>query len=57
MIQKTYLGDGLYAVWDGYQMQLRANDFTNPTDVVYLDEYVMQALIEFYESQLEKESE
>lgn len=37
MAQPEYLGDGLYVVWDGWQLELRANDIENPTDRVYLD--------------------
>ena len=44
----TYLGDGLYAKFDGYQIMLLANDPENPSDVVYLDRYVYQELIEYY---------
>jgi hypothetical protein len=37
MNEWTYLGDGLYALYDGYQIVLRANDVNNPEDTVYLD--------------------
>jgi hypothetical protein len=44
--QETYLGDGLYASFDGWQIVLRAPD--DPVDrVVYLDPEVMDALIKF----------
>lgn len=42
----TYLGDGLYASFDGYQIVLRANDLRGgPT--VYLPSDVMTALNDF----------
>ena len=44
---KDYLGDGLYAKFDGYQIELRANDFNNPTDTVYLEPAVLEALNRF----------
>jgi hypothetical protein len=37
MTEWTYLNDGLYAMHDGYQIVLRANDVNNPEDTVYLD--------------------
>lgn len=37
MRNPTYLGDGLYASFDGYQICLMANSHTHPTDKVYLD--------------------
>lgn len=43
----TYLGDGLYASFDGYQIALKANDPNNPTDTVYLDEKVTEAFVKF----------
>ena len=43
---EEYLGDGLYASWDGYQVKLRA-----PRDggdhVVFLDPHTMQNFIEY----------
>jgi len=44
-----YLGDGLYVVWDGFGIELRANDPVLPTDVVYLEDSVYQALLDFVE--------
>ena len=40
-----YLGDGVYARFDGYQVWLAVNDHTN--DVVAIDPYVMEALIRY----------
>lgn len=46
---ETYLGDGLYAAWDGYHVVLSANDKCsgNPTDTVYLDPGVVEGLVRF----------
>lgn len=44
MKTETYLGDGLYASYDGYQICLKANSHSNPTDTVYLDPSVREAL-------------
>jgi sulfur relay (sulfurtransferase) DsrF/TusC family protein len=43
-----YLGDGLYAIInENQQVELRANDFTNPTDTVYLDYNTLRCFIMF----------
>lgn len=33
----TYIGDGVYARFDGYQIELRANNVDNPTDTIFLE--------------------
>lgn len=43
----TYLGDGLYVAYDGYQFILAASNGNNWTDTVYLDPGVMQAFKAF----------
>ena len=45
--QPVYLGDGLYASWDGYQVRLMANDQLLPTDVVYVNDEVALELIAY----------
>ena len=50
----TYLGDGLYAKWDGRVVILIANDLEHPTDTVYLEPDVMQALINYWNGIKEK---
>ena len=43
---ETYLGDGLYASFDGWQIQLRApREFGE--HLVYLDPQVFEALVRF----------
>jgi hypothetical protein len=44
---KYYLGDGVYAAFDGYQIILAANGYDNPTDTIALQDDVMQALKRF----------
>jgi len=44
-----YLGDGIYAIYDGDGVWLHANDHEYPTDSVYLEPVVLKALTEFYE--------
>jgi len=44
---KTYLGDGLYAAFDGWQYVLTAEDGIRVTNVVYLNPEVLAALNSF----------
>jgi len=43
----AYLGDALYARFVNEQIELRANDPNFPTDIVYLEEGVFKAFLEF----------
>jgi hypothetical protein len=49
MKELQYLGDGVYASFDGYQIWLTVNDHRNPP-VVALDEGVMENLIRYSKS-------
>jgi hypothetical protein len=51
-MKETYLGDGLYASFDGWQIALRAPDPAGDR-VVYLDPEVQVNLVEFIESIVE----
>lgn len=44
-----YLGDGVYADFDGYGITLKANDHENPTDTIYLEPEVLAALNRYAE--------
>lgn len=44
---KEYIGDGVYALFDGYGIELRANDFDSPTDMIYIEPSVFEALVRF----------
>jgi len=44
---ETYLGDGLYASFDGYQVKLRAPDIMDGDRIVYLDERTLAAFERF----------
>jgi len=48
---KMYLGDGVYAVYDGCRVTLLANDFQNPSDKIYLEPEVLEALNNFVSTQ------
>ena len=41
---KDYIGDGVYAIYDGDGIWLHANDHLNPTDKIYLEPPVLKAL-------------
>ena len=41
---KEFLGDGVYAEWDGYHIVLKTGNDRSPDNVVYLDHYVRSAL-------------
>ncbi len=43
--EPLYLGDGVYATFDGYRIKLTANVLT--TDTIYLEPQVMSALKRF----------
>ena len=45
--QKEYLGDGVYAIYDGNGIILHANDLDNPTDRIYLESFVIANLNKF----------
>ena len=45
----SYLGDGVYAGHDGYQIWLHTNHHANPTDRIALEPAVMNALILYAE--------
>ena len=48
-----YLGDGVYAIFDGFGIWLHANDHRCPTDRIYLEPSVLQALNRFAKSAVE----
>ena len=44
---KTYLGDGVYARFDGFGVVLTTEDGINATNTIYLDAKVLNALNEY----------
>jgi len=48
---EEYLGDGLYAGYDGYQIWLAANDRVtgSPTDKVALDSSTARIFVHYYD--------
>jgi len=43
--EPVYIGDGLYALFDGYGIWLHANHHEHPSDRVYLEPHVLGKLI------------
>ncbi len=44
---ETYLGDSVYAAYDGYYLTLTTNNGEGPTNTIYMEPAVYQALVEF----------
>jgi len=49
MNYREYLGDGLYADFDGYQIILAANNGIRDTNVVYLEPSVLKKFFAYTE--------
>ena len=47
--EDRYIGDGVYASYDGYHLVLRTGSHTSVDNVVYLDAQVRDALREILE--------
>lgn len=47
LIDKRYLGDGVYASYDGYHIVLTAEDGVVATNTIYLEPSVLAALIAY----------
>jgi len=42
-----YLGDGVYSIYDGFGIWLHTNDHKHPTDRIYIEPSVLEALNRF----------
>ena len=56
-VPASYLGDGVYAIFDGWGIWLHANDHKNPTDRVYLEPSVFNSLVRFSKEVTEKKGD
>lgn len=45
---RTYLGDGVYAGYDGYSIILTTENGFSGTNEIFLEPHVLDALIEFH---------
>jgi hypothetical protein len=50
MSNKKYIGDGCYAEWDGFGINLTTENGRDVTNRIYLEPEVLQALIAFNNS-------
>ena len=50
----TYLGDGVYARFDGFGVWLHANHHEYPTDKIYLEPSVLQDLTTYVDIKREE---
>lgn len=46
---RQYLGDGVYVEYDGYHIVLKTGQPTLPTNTIYLDSQVINALVSYIE--------
>lgn len=46
-VHKTYLGDGVYASYDGYEVVLTTEDGISTTNTIFLEREVYEALVRF----------
>ena len=54
---KRYIGDGVYAIFDGYGIWLHANHHEHPTDKIYLEPDVLEGINKFYTDQINNTEE
>lgn len=47
IVQKTYLGDAVYAEYDGYQIRLTTSNGESETNEIFLEPKVYRALVRF----------
>jgi hypothetical protein len=47
MTEPTYLGDGVYASFDGWKIRLDANSPKTPSDTIYIDSITWDALLDY----------
>jgi len=55
--EKTYLGDGVYAYWDGISLVLTTENGIKTTNRIILDPQVYESLVEFVERLCHHEDE
>lgn len=49
MTEKTYLGDGCYATFDGYGVELTTENGIATTNTIYVEPQVYGALVQYWE--------
>ncbi len=56
MKEKTYLGDGVYAAFDGYGINLTTENGIQTTNEIHLEPQVLDNLNQFRESLTKREN-
>ena len=56
-MNKKYIGDGVYADFNGYEIVLTAEDGTNILNTIYLDPGVLSNLVAYQKYLAEKRDE
>jgi len=54
---KTYLGDGVYASCDGYQIRLTTENGIETTNEIFLEPAVMDKLLEYHDGLIQSAKE
>jgi hypothetical protein len=54
---KTYLGDSVYVSIEGGMIKLATDNGYGASNIVYLEEHIFEALVEFVDSLRKKEKE
>ena len=57
MQNKRYLGDGVYAEYDGYGIVLTTSNGIEETNKIYFEDEVVRALLEFIDTIRRKEND
>ena len=47
MIKKIYIGDSVYAEWNGFQLVLTTENGYGPSNTIYLEDSVIQSLLHY----------
>jgi hypothetical protein len=47
MFEKTYLGDSVYAEFDGYNIVLTTEDGDDPSNIIYMEPEVVTSLLRY----------
>lgn len=47
--EKEYIGDGIYAKFDGQRVTIWTSNGKNNSDVIYFDEYTAEDLMKFFQ--------
>lgn len=56
-VPATYLGDAVYAIYNGYGYYLRLNDHRNEEGQIFLEPFVLNKLVQFREECLQRKVE